>query len=101
MPPRDYEVGYGKPPSATRFQLGQSGNPRGRRKGSKNLAQLIEHELDKRLVVNENGKRKPITKRQAVAKQLVNKAACGYQKSIPLIITESRQKDMDADKAPR
>lgn len=31
-----YDVGYGKPPPAHRFKPGQSGNPRGRRKGSKN-----------------------------------------------------------------
>jgi len=35
-PPTDYEVGYGKPPAKTRFQPGRSGNPAGRRKGSKN-----------------------------------------------------------------
>ncbi len=35
VPPRDYEVGYGKPPSRTRFRSGQSGNPRGRPKGTK------------------------------------------------------------------
>ena len=33
---RHYEVGYGKPPVATRFQPGQSGNPLGRSKGSRN-----------------------------------------------------------------
>jgi hypothetical protein len=31
----DYEVGYGKPPTATQFRPGQSGNPRGRPKGAK------------------------------------------------------------------
>ncbi len=30
-------VGYCKPPKRTRFQPGQSGNPRGRPKGTKNL----------------------------------------------------------------
>lgn len=35
-PKSGYEVGYGKPPAAHRFQKGQSGNPKGRSKGSKN-----------------------------------------------------------------
>lgn len=35
-PKNDYAVGYGKPPAAHRFQKGQSGNPKGRSKGSKN-----------------------------------------------------------------
>jgi len=33
---KPYEVGYSKPPTATRFQPGVSGNPVGRKKGSKN-----------------------------------------------------------------
>jgi Family of unknown function (DUF5681) len=40
-PDRAYVVGYGRPPIESRFQLGSSGNPRGRRKGSKNLKTLI------------------------------------------------------------
>ena len=36
MSNKEYEVGYGKPPVETRFRKGQSGNPRGRPKGSRN-----------------------------------------------------------------
>jgi hypothetical protein len=46
--PGDYEVGYAKPPVKTRFAPGQSGNPRGRPKGSKNrkgLPSLNEERL--------------------------------------------------------
>ena len=44
-----YEVGYGKPPKHTRFQPGQSGNPRGRPKGTKNLKTDLEEELSERV----------------------------------------------------
>ena len=49
MPPdreRDYEVGYGKPPRHTRFTKGQSGNPRGRPPGAKNLKTLLSEALN-------------------------------------------------------
>ena len=32
----NYRIGYGKPPKESRFQPGQSGNPRGRPRGAKN-----------------------------------------------------------------
>jgi hypothetical protein len=71
------EVGFGKPPAHTRFAKGRSGNPRGRPKGSSNLATLLEQELNAPVPINENGQRKTVTKLHAAVKQLVNKAASG------------------------
>ena len=78
MPPDDepdYEVGYGKPPRHTRFELGRSGNPRGRPGGSKNLSTLLREALKEPVIVVENGRRRKITKRQAIITQLVNQSA--------------------------
>src|SRR5215472_11913978 len=74
---RDYEVGYGKPPRSTRFKKGQSGNPRGRPSGSKNLSTLLSETLNEPVIVTENGRRRKISKRQAIIKQLVNQSANG------------------------
>ena len=88
---RPFEVGFGKPPKHTRFVKGRSGNPKGRDKGVRNFATEIQAELNTRVPITENGTRKKITKRKAVAKQLVNKAAAGDPKAIPVLLNEARQ----------
>ena len=82
----DYEVGYGKPPRDTRFKRGQSGNPRGRPPGAKNLSSLLNEALNELVVVTENGGRKRISKRRAAFKQLVNDAAKGEWRALKLLV---------------
>jgi hypothetical protein len=82
----DYAVGYGKPPRQTQFKKGQSGNPNGRTKGSKNLATLIMSALNKPVIVTQNGRRKSITKLQAMTTQLANKGASGEPKATQLLM---------------
>lgn len=72
-----YEVGYGKPPKNAQFKKGQSGNLKGRPRGTLNLATVLERTLREQVVVKENGRRKVITKLEAAVTQLVNKAASG------------------------
>jgi hypothetical protein len=93
----DYAVGFGKPPTHSRFQKGQSGNPKGRRKGSKNLSTLMERALNERVTIKENGSQKVITKREAFLKQLVNKAASGDPRSIQLAINYLQQLESRAE----
>src|SRR5260370_30614119 len=69
----DYEVGYGKPPLHTRFKKGQSGNPRGRPRGAKNLTTLLIDALNQPVVVTENGRRRQIAKRELGIPQPVHK----------------------------
>jgi Family of unknown function (DUF5681) len=86
----DYEIGYGKPPQASRFRKGESGNPAGRPKGSKNLATLFEKELKERIRINENGRSRSITKQEAMVKYLVNKALSGDRRLLQLMLDEIR-----------
>jgi len=74
---KDYEVGYGKPPVATQFKKGQSGNPKGRPKGTKNLATDIREEVSQQLSINEGGSHQVISKQRALVKALVAKALSG------------------------
>lgn len=57
----------------SRFKPGQSGNPRGRPKRSKNLATPLEEELSQTVVITENGERRRLSKGALVIKQIVNK----------------------------
>jgi Family of unknown function (DUF5681) len=90
MPPdnkREYEIGYGKPPRHTRFKPGQSGNPRGRPSGSKNLSTLLSEALNEPVIVAENGRRRKITKRQAIITQLVNRSASADLMATQILLT--------------
>ncbi|MGJ5620419.1 DUF5681 domain-containing protein [Sulfitobacter sp. MF3-043] len=51
--PSEYEVGFGKPPSKTRFKPGQSGNPKGRPRGSKNKRRGLAEERMKDIILDE------------------------------------------------
>jgi len=95
--PRDYEVGYGKPPRHTRFQKGRSGNPTGRPRGRKNMATLLSAALDASIIVVENGRRKKITKREAIVTQLVNKSASADLKATQIVLAMLRELEALAD----
>jgi hypothetical protein len=72
-----YEVGYGKPPRAGMFTKGQSGNPKGRPKGSKKLANVVMRESRQTVRVNGPRGSRLVTKLEAALMQLGNKAAQG------------------------
>jgi hypothetical protein len=79
-------VGYGNPPRHTRFKKGHSGNPKGRIKNSKNFATVLMATVQEAVTVNECGRRKSITKLEAMSKQLVNKAASGDPRATQLLV---------------
>ena len=80
--PKEYDVGYGKPPRGSQFVKGQTGNAKGRKKGSQGILTLLEKNLRTEVIINEGGQRKSISKREAIVLQIVNKAASGDLRAI-------------------
>jgi Family of unknown function (DUF5681) len=96
----DYEVGYGKPPCQTRFRKGQSGNPKGRTAGDKNLSTLLSEALNEHVIITENGGRRKISKRQAVIKQIVNQAAKGDWRAAKLLFDIQQENEPRSEPEP-
>jgi hypothetical protein len=95
MANEEYEIGYGKPPEKTRFKPGQSGNPRGRPKYSKNASTLLSEELSERISLREGGKQIVLTKKQAMIKQLMNKALQGDMRALFFIYQQTMNTDIN------
>jgi hypothetical protein len=75
--PREYEVGYGKPPRHTRFTPGQSGNPKGRPKGTQNLLSIFHEALFKKISVTEDGRIRTMSRMEAMVTGQIAKALKG------------------------
>jgi hypothetical protein len=79
------EIGYCRPPMHSRFQPGQSGNPRGRPKGPRSIEKVLRQALERRVPDPRGGGGK-ITMLQLIAEGLVVGAAKGDHRKIRLLI---------------
>jgi hypothetical protein len=86
-----YQIGYRRPPPDGQFKKGASGNPKGRPKGSKNFLTLLDKELAQKVVVNENGKKKSLTRLEAMVKRLVTGALQGDQRALMTLLEVLRR----------
>jgi Family of unknown function (DUF5681) len=82
----DYKVGYRKPPKKTQFQKGVSGNPTGRPKKAPEFHSLFLKESESLMTIIDNGKRRRISKLEAIAKQVHNKAVTGNISALRMYI---------------
>ena len=75
QPTGDYEVGYCRPPRASQWPRGQSGNPRGRRKRSdkrhQDIVRILREEMIAQVSAIEGGNEVMIDMLRFLAKQLL------------------------------
>ena len=97
----DYQVGPGRPPLHTRFKKGESGNPSGRR--AKSLPALLAAALNETVSVTIDGRRRTITKREAIVTQMVDKSASADLRATKMLIDMMKgveQRAVDASPPP-
>lgn len=97
-------VGYCSPPLHSRFGPGQSGNPRGRPKGSLNFATDLKNTLLAPVALNDGGKPRRVTTQKAALLRLREKALKGdvraLDKFLSLAMVMSGNAAEDAAKTP-
>jgi hypothetical protein len=76
----DYVVGYRRPPKATRFTAGKSGNPKGRPKGSRSVGAVLQDIIQQKIAVTENGKTRRIS-----ALEVMRRSLCGSRRAGPAL----------------
>ena len=85
-----YDVGFKKPPVASRFKKGQSGNPSGRPRAEarfKSLDRILRDALLKETPVQINGHKEKMLRLEAIIAKQVAQAMGGDQASAKLLIT--------------
>ena len=81
-----YKIGYRKPPVHSRFRPGQSGNPRGRRKGVRNIKTDVKRTLRMPLTVTEGGRKRKRSTQEAALMVLREKALRGDTRALNSLI---------------
>lgn len=80
------EVGYARPPRAHRFKPGESGNPKGRPKGSKNESTILHELLHRKIDVRQGGRTRKITVLEAILMRFTEDSLKGNTKSAAFLL---------------
>ena len=84
--PSSYAVGYGRPPKATQFEKGVSGNPKGRPKGSRTVGALLQDILQQKIAVTENGRTRRLPALEVILRRLANDAMRSEPRALKLLL---------------
>jgi hypothetical protein len=92
---QDGKVGYKRPPIQTRFQKGQSGNPRGPQKGVRNFAADVKRSLEIPVTLNDQGRAKRVSTQEALVLRLREKALKGDNRALETLLSLARTHNND------
>jgi Family of unknown function (DUF5681) len=94
---RSYSVGYRRPPLHSRFKTGQSGNPKGHPKQSRNLRTIVRQVFDEQMPIREGGRLRRMSAIEALLRTLLMRAFKGDLKAMSSLMVLSRQSGYGAD----
>ena len=86
-----YKVGYRRPPLHSRFKPGQSGNPSGRPKESKNLKGLLHAILNEQIALQDGSGSRKVTKAEAIMRRLIVGALKGDSRDLHALFKLAEQ----------
>jgi hypothetical protein len=92
-----YTVGYGKPPTHSRFRPGKSGNPAGRRKGVRNFGTDVKRILRVPVKVKEGARSRKVSTQEGALMVLREKALKGDARSLDGLLEYASGYNNDAD----
>jgi len=77
----EHDVGYARPPLHSRFKPGQSGNPKGRPKGRKNMGLILNDILKEPISIRKGNTIRKVSTAEAMVRGLVVRAMKGDAKA--------------------
>ena len=83
---KGYEVGYGKPPTHSRYRPGQSGYPAGRRKGVRNLKTDVKRTLAMPVKLTKGGRTRTRSTQEAALMVLRERALNGNTRALERLL---------------
>ena len=88
----NHGIGYGRPPTSTQFQPGQSGNPAGRPRGARNVSSLAREALERPINVKVKGASRKMTVRKAAYLRLAERAVAGDVKALDYLLALEKRR---------
>jgi hypothetical protein len=92
-----YSVGYCRPPKHSQFKPGQSGNPKGRLKQSRNLRTVVKQVLDEDMLIREGTRLRRMPAAEALVRTTMTRALKGEPKAVASLLILIRQAGYGSD----